>query len=350
MHGVQTLVTRVERQGIAATHVRFAGAAEYGHRHWSDIRAAIEASKLEGRPRELAFSVFRRLADAEAAVHGIEPELVHLHELGGDDTLLDVCGVGLLLDSLGVEHVVCSPVPYTRGRVQSAHGTIPTPAPATLELLRGALVSGAEGEIETVTPTGAAIVVTLADSWGEMPHLAVEQVGYGAGTADPAEWPNVLRAVIGTDIHGAPREVVLLETNIDDLLPELLPDAVDKCFEVGALDVWLAPVQMKKGRLGFTLSALARPADEAAVVRAMLTETTSLGVRASRLRRWELERGEATVAVAGGTVRVKLAMLDGRVVNVAPEHDDCADLASRVGRPVKSIWAEALAAAQSLAR
>jgi uncharacterized protein (DUF111 family) len=211
-------------------------------------------------------------------------------------------------------------------------------------------VFGVELEAELVTPTGAAIASTLADAWGPIPAMTVQRVGYGAGTADFKERPNVVRVLLGdgAEQSAVVHEVVLLETNLDDMTPELIPDAVEGCFAAGALDVWTASVSMKKGRPGFVLSALARPDAESAVAHAILEQTTALGVRVARLHRYELDREERTVEVEGGQVRVKLARLDGRIVNVAPEHDDCAALAGATGAPVKSVWAAALAAARQL--
>ena len=260
---------------------------------------------------------------------------------------MDVCGVVALLADLGVEEVWCSPLPAARGTTRAAHGVLPLPAPATLELLKGVPLVGVEGEAELVTPTGATLAVTLAAGFGPLPALTVERIGYGAGTMDTPERPNLVRVLVGEAAEAVPQaEVSLLETNLDDLLPELVPDAVERCLAAGALDVWTVPAQMKKGRPGFVLSALARPADEAAVAAAILEETSALGVRVGRLRRYELDREERVVAVDGEEIRVKLGRLDGRVVNVAPEHDDCAAAARRLGRPVKSVWAAALAAAQ----
>jgi uncharacterized protein (TIGR00299 family) protein len=221
---------------------------------------------------------------------------------------------------------------------------LPVPAPATLGLLRGAPLVGVDTQGELVTPTGAAIAATVVSAWGALPPLVLEEIGYGAGTKDLADRPNVVRVVIG---EGEARdgEVVLLETNLDDLLPELVPDAVERCFAAGALDVWTTAAQMKKGRPGIVLSALARPDRETEVATALLEETTALGVRVARLGRWELEREERVVELDGGSVRVKVGRLGGRVVNVAPEHDDCAALARATGRPVKSVWAAALSEA-----
>jgi uncharacterized protein (TIGR00299 family) protein len=308
------------------------------------MRETIEHAALPPPARERALGTLARLAQAEAAVHGAPVEDVHFHEIGAVDTLVDVCGAALLLDDLAVEEVACSPLPYTRGLVESGHGVLPVPAPATVELLRGAQIGGAEGERELVTPTGAALAVTLASSFGPPPAMTLDAVGYGAGTDDFEARPNILRVLLGARAE-EPADALLLETNLDDLSPELVPDAVEACFAAGALDVWTAPVQMKKGRPGIVLSALARPEVERAVAEAILRETSTLGVRVSAVRRHELEREQRVVRVDGGTVRVKVGRLEGRVVNVAPEHDDCAALARRTGRPVKAVWAEALARA-----
>jgi uncharacterized protein (TIGR00299 family) protein len=347
LDGVAVVVGRVERQGIGALHVEVAGGDD-GERSWRTIRELLERSSLEDSVRERSLAVFARLAEAEGKVHGVPADEVHFHELGAADTLVDVCGVITLLAGLGVERVVCSPLPVARGLVRAAHGILPLPSPATLELLRGAPLEGVDTPGELVTPTGAALASTLAEDWGRLPSLVLEQVGYGAGTRDTPDRPNVVRVLLGQEDRAGPGEVVLLETNLDDLNPELIPDAVERCFSAGALDVWTAPVQMKKGRPGLVLSALARPPEERAVATAILEETSALGLRVAHLRRYELEREEREVQVDGGTVRVKLGRLDGRLVNVAPEHDDCAALALRLGRPVKSVWAAALAAAQEL--
>lgn len=336
---------RVERHGVGALHVEVVQPPSPPPRTWRAMRELVEAGDLPPRARARALGAFRRLAEAEAKIHGSDVDHVHFHELGGVDTLVDICGAALLLEELGVARVICSPLPYTRGLVEAAHGVLPVPAPATVELLRGAIVHGVEGTRELVTPTGAALAAELAESFGPPPALVLERVGYGSGSDDFPERPNLLRVLLGTAVAPA-AAVVLIETNLDDLIPELVPDAVERCFAAGALDVWTVPAQMKKGRPGLVLSALARPAAEEAVAAAILAETSALGVRISRLERRELEREERTVEVEGEPVRVKVGLLDGRVVNLAPEHDDCAAVARRSGRPVKSIWAEALARAE----
>jgi hypothetical protein len=341
--GLGLEIARAERHGIGAAHVVVTGPESPPHRDWASIRAEIDAAGLAERPRERAQATFRRLAHAEGKIHGVDPERVHFHEVGAVDAVGEVLGVALALESLGIDRVVCSPLPVGRGFVDAAHGRLPLPAPATLELLRGAPLHGVEIDKELVTPTGAALVAALADSFGPLPRMTLEGAGYGAGARDLPALPNVVRVIVGSEATSG--AVSLIEANLDDMVPELAPDAAAACFAAGALDVWTAPVQMKRGRPGFVISALARPEAERAVATAMLRETSTLGVRIAHLDRIELERESRTVEVGGEPVRVKVGRLDGRVVNLAPEHADCERAARITGEPVKTIWARALAAA-----
>jgi uncharacterized protein (TIGR00299 family) protein len=341
--GIELELGRAQRHGITATTVTVRGPESPPHRHWASIREEIDTLGLPERARERAQETFRRLAHAEAKIHGVEPETVHFHEVGAVDAVGEVVGVALALESLGIDRIECSPLPMSRGFVDAAHGQLPLPAPATLELLRGAPLEGTFLTKELVTPTGAALVASLTARFGPLPRMTLECAGYGAGSRDLKARPNLVRAIIGTDVTAG--TVALIEANLDDLLPELAPDAAAACFEAGALDVWTAPVQMKRGRPGFVMSALARPDAERAVAEAMLRETSTLGVRIARLDRIELERTSRTVEVGGEPVRVKVGRLDGRVVNLAPEHADCERAARITGEPVKAIWARALAAA-----
>ena len=327
------------RHGIAATRAIVRRGRCAATPHWRTIRALDMP--------ELAQDAFRRLAVAEGRIHGIDPEDVHFHEVGAIDAIGEVCGVALAVESLKIDRTVCSPLPAGRGFVQAAHGRLPLPAPATLELLKGAPLYGVESELELVTPTGAALVAALADEYGPLPRLTLEAAGYGAGSRDPEAMPNVVRAIVGVEAARAAR-VSLIEANLDDLLPELAPDAAAACVAAGALDVWTAPAQMKRGRPGFVISALARPQDERAVAEAMLRETSTLGVRIAHLDRIELDRETYTVEVGGEPVRVKAGKLGGRVVNLAPEHADCERAARILGEPVKTVWARALAAAHEV--
>jgi uncharacterized protein (TIGR00299 family) protein len=329
-----------DKHGITAVTTRVHGAAEQPHRDWGTIRTLIDGLELPERAARRAQEAFRRLAVAEGKIHGIPPERVHFHEVGAIDAIGEVVGVALALESLDVDRIICSPLPMGRGFIQAAHGTLPLPAPATLELLRGAPIVGVEIEQELVTPTGAALIAALAAGFGPLPQMTPHAIGYGAGTRDLAERPNVVRVILGTEATTG--TVSLIEANLDDLLPELAPDAAEACLRAGALDVWTTPIQMKRGRPAFTLSALARPADERAVSEAMLRETSTLGVRIARLDRIELQREHLTVDVGGEPVRVKIGRLDGRIVNLAPEHADVERAAHSTGTPAKLVWARAL--------
>jgi uncharacterized protein (TIGR00299 family) protein len=345
--GLELVCGRAHRHGIAARTVRVRTSREMAERRLEQVRALIEAGGLPERARSRALAAFEALAAAEGRVHGISPAQVHFHEVGADDAIADVCGVVAALEALAVDEIVCSPLPVARGLGCGAHGALPLPAPAALELLKGAPLRGVELEAELVTPTGAALVATLAQRFGPVPAMRLEGIGYGAGARELAELPNVVRVLVGEQVerYGRAHDVALIETNLDQLPGELVPDVAQACFSAGALDVWVTPAQMKKGRPGMVVSALAEPAREAAVAEALLRASGTLGVRVATVRRWELERSWRTVAVAGNPVRVKVASLDGGELSIAPEHDDCAAAAARTGQPVSAIWRAALAAA-----
>jgi uncharacterized protein (TIGR00299 family) protein len=348
LDGVRVSITRVHRQAIAAMRVVVEGSNGSARgESYAALRERVEAGHLSEVVRTRSAETLVRLAEAEGAIHDVPVEEVRFDELGAD-TLVDICGAFALLEALGVRRVVCSPLPFSRGLIDAREGRLPSPAPATLRLLRGAPLVGVAEHGEMVTPTGAAIASVIADAWGELPSLVLEGVGYGAGTRELETRPNVVRAVRGTSTETPERhEVLLLEANVDDMVPELVPDAAERCREAGAIDVWTSPAAMKKGRPGVVLSALVRPDAEMPVATALLEHSTTLGVRVARLHRHELEREVREVEVFGHRVRVKVGMLGERVVNVAPEHDDCAAVAEKSGRPVKQVWAAALAAADA---
>lgn len=350
VEGLELRVGRTRRGPLDAARVEVQAPPAQPHRGLREVGELVEGARLPPRARERALTTFDRLAVAEGRVHGIAPDEVIFHEVGAADAVADVCGVALALESLGVERIACSPLPVARGIVASAHGPLPLPAPATLALLEGAPLHGVEGDEELVTPTGAALVAALVEGFGPLPALRLEATGYGAGARELGRVPNVMRVLVGEAEEVAapvPTETVsLVETNLDDLSPELVPDAAQSATAAGALDVWTTPAGMKKGRPGVVVSALVRPEREAAVAEALLRSTTALGVRVARLERFELEREWRAVEVSGEAVRVKLGRLDGEVVNVAPEHDDCARAAERTGRPTVSIWSAALAAGE----
>ena len=350
---VSLRVEPVRRGALAATrcHVEIADSAT--HRTWRDVRALLEAADLGDTVRDLAIRVFGRLAAAEAAVHGASPEEVHFHEVGALDAIADVVGVCAGFVHLGAASVTVSPVAVGSGTVETAHGTLPVPPPAVAELLRGVpSYAGPAGapEMELCTPTGAALLTTLATGWGPQPAMTVGGIGVGAGGRDPAGHANVLRlfhgavAPTGPTAEDGPR---LLECNVDDLDPRVWPAVIAALLEAGASDAWLTPILMKKGRPAHTLSVLVEPESVPAVRSAIFRHTSTIGLREQPLTKHALAREIVAVEVGGRPVAVKLARQDGIVVNAQPEYDDVVRAADGLGRPVKDVLAEAAAAARA---
>ena len=314
-----------------------------GTRHLADVLAIVEGSGLTARQRERAGAIYRRLAEAEARVHGTTAEAIHFHEIGQLDAILDVAASCVALDLLGIDELRCSPFPIGNGSIRMQHGLYPNPPPATAELLRGWPTRSVDVDGELVTTTATAILTTLATP-GPRPDLTVERIGYGAGRSDFTV-PNVTRVLIGTapaseraGADGAPEgdAVVVLEANIDDMSPQHYELAVERVFAAGARDVWLTPVQMKKGRPAIVLAALAAPADERAVARTMLSQTTTIGVRVRSERRYVLPRAVGLVDTPYGPVRVKRAELGGRT-RVQPEYDDLVRIARERELPLAEV-------------
>jgi uncharacterized protein (TIGR00299 family) protein len=345
-------VTQVLVSGIAATHVevRVEGAPA-GARRLADLLAIVERSALSERARAAAGDLFRRLARAEARVHGVAVEEVHFHEVGAIDSIVDACGAVVALELLGWPRAVASPPELGSGFVKTAHGLLPVPPPAVLELLLGLPVRPGGPPGEAVTPTGAALLAGLF-SLGPLPPHRPVRVGYGAGTARWPDRPNVVRLTLGEAEArpAAPDEpLVVVECNLDDVTGQLAARAIELALAAGALDAWAAPLTMKKGRPGLLLGALCEPGRREAVARVFLTETSTLGVRFTRVERQALQRELTPVETRYGTVLVKVARLDGRVVNAHPEYDDCLALAEERGVPVKEVLAEAAGAWRALA-
>jgi hypothetical protein len=324
-------------------------------RSLAEIRAILDRADLSPLVHEAARQIFDRLATAEARVHGRTPEDVRLHEAGADDAVFDVVGVCLALEALGIDRVESSAIPMGGREPGGATGVPETsppliPAPATAELLRGSPVSGPPPFGEATTPTGAALVTALAGAFGPAPSMRVEAVGYGAGSRDPDGIPNVVRVLVGEAEDDATGEappgssierLVVMEANVDDLSPQLVADAAATLLEAGALDSWVAPVVMKKGRPGFLLGALAAPEQADALRRVFFETTTTLGVREHPVERTALARRFDTVTVRGAPVRVKFGLLDGTDVTATPEHEDLVALARATGRSVRSLETEA---------
>ena len=344
---------QVDRAGLAATRVHVNGPQESTtHRTWADVRALLDAAPLAEPVRERAHAVFAALADAEARVHGTTADDVTFHEVGALDAIADVVAGCAGLHALGLSALVSSPLALGGGTTRSAHGRLPVPAPAVVELLLGLPSYGGPVDVELTTPTGAALLATHAGGWGHQPPMTVSTHGLGAGARDLPGHPNVLRLLVGEPTAEAEQaehaaQAVLLETNVDDLDPRLWPGVIEALLAAGASDAWLTPILMKKGRPAHTLHVLV-PADRAAAARrVVLTHTSAIGLREHGVSKHALPRTTVTVDVDGHPVRVKQAWSDGVLVNAQPEWEDVAAAARALDLPAKAVLARAIAAAQT---
>jgi uncharacterized protein (TIGR00299 family) protein len=311
--------------------------AHTGGRRYDEIRRLLERARLAPEVRARALATFGALAEAEARVHGIAVEQVHFHEVGAVDAIVDVTGAAIGLQRLGIARVTCTPLPLGHGTVDTEHGPLPLPAPATLELLRGLPVTPAHIAWETVTPTGAALVRTLVDEFRELPAMVVERIGIGAGNDRAGGLPNVLRAVLGRAGGTGADRVVTLECHLDDLNPEHFDYLMERLFEAGALDVALQHLQMKKNRPGFAIRVIARPAEREALARVLFAESTTLGVRVSEADRIVLAREERRVATPFGPIRVKVVRDAAGRPTPSAEYEDCKKAARRAGVPLREV-------------
>ncbi|ACG75652.1 protein of unknown function DUF111 [Anaeromyxobacter sp. K] len=354
--GWRLAVTRKAEHGIQGTHVDVVVEGEQpAARGLAEILGLVAASGLPPRAREVARALFERIGEAEARVHGVPVSEVHFHEVGAVDSIVDVCGAAVALDLLGWPAVRSAPPELGRGLVRTAHGTMPVPPPAVLELLKGKPVRPGGPPGEAVTPTGAALLAVLAEV-GPLPAHVPLRVGYGVGTRAWPDRPNVLRATLAEPAPGAgaggpgPDALWVLEANLDDCPGQLVARAIEAALEAGALDAWAAPLTMKKGRPGVLLGALCDEARRAAVTGALFAETTTLGVRRHAVERDALERALEPVETAYGRVRVKVARLGGRELGAHPEYEDCAACARAAGVAVREVMAAALVAYRSRRR
>ncbi len=353
--GYQIEFEAADRSGLSATRAHVRVPEEHAHRHLGDILKIIYESNLSESVKERAARIFSRLAEAEARVHNLPVERIHFHEVGALDAMIDVVGACIGFDALGIERFVSSPLHVGSGMVEMAHGRFPIPPPAVAELLKDAPVYSSEITGELVTPTGAAIISTVASAYGPLPRMRVEQTGYGAGSRDYPRFPNALRVIIGqtedasnkadsSDADFQDERLVMLETNIDDMSPQNFGYLLERALEMGALDCFFTPVQMKKNRPGVLVSVLCRQAERESISNLLFTETTTLGLREFEVRRRALRRETVRVETPYGEIDVKVARLRGRIINEMPEYDQCAR-AARVGNvPLKTVEEAARAA------
>ena len=332
----------VDRSGISATHVEVKVPHEHVHRHLNNIEKIIDDSGLSRSVKDRAKQIFGRLAQAEAKIHGIDVQKVHFHEVGAMDAIIDVVGACIGFEMLGIQAFVCSKIHVGSGFAKMAHGTFPVPPPAVAELLTGTPIYSTEIEGELITPTGAAIISTLCDSYGRIPEIIVEQAGYGAGSRQYKDFPNVLRLMIGETVDASSHEdrLTLIETNIDDVSPQILGYVMEKSLSLGALDCWFTAIQMKKNRPATMVSILCETAKKDEFVRLLYSETTTIGVRVGSVERECLVRDIERISTRYGEIDVKVARLDGDIVNAKPEFDQLRKMAEAESLPLKDIEAE----------
>lgn len=361
LRGYSISTRRVIKQNISATkfdcieqpdhaHV-LTQPRHHAHRGYSEIAGMIRESGLSGPVKDRALRVFRRIGEAESKIHGIELETVHFHEVGAVDSIVDIVGACIALEKLGVNDAQSSPPCLGSGVVETAHGTFPVPAPATLELLRGIPVESSAERKELVTPTGAALLAECCSRFGPMPAMTVERIGYGAGTRDLDRAPNVLRAILGEVTCGSSEEtdsVTVIEANVDDMTPEWLGDVMERLLAAGALDVTFTPIQMKKNRPATMVTVLSLPAEADALTGLLLAHTTSFGVRMYEARRQKLAREIVVVSTRYGDIQVKIGRRAGQIATRAPEYESCRQAATRHHVPVKAVYSEAQRKAEEL--
>lgn len=346
LEGYQIEARSVRKGGLAATKldVLIEPAGHHHGRHLAEIVNLIASSRLDALVKRKSEALFRRMAEVEAAAHGVEIERVHFHEVGAVDAIVDIVGGVWGLERLGAGRLVSSPVNVGSGSVNTQHGLLPIPAPATLRLLEGVPVYGS-GEYEMTTPTGALLLTGHVTEYGPLPAMSIDKAGYGAGERETSGRPNVFRLILGSESPTREENVdrvLVIETEIDDMSPQIYGPLMEKLLAAGALDVYLSPIQMKKGRPGQLLTILAAPSCRGVIERILFTETTTLGVRRRECERTILARETVSVDTAYGPIRVKVARHAGSVVGAQPEFDDCVLRAREHSLPIKEIWSEAL--------
>ncbi|MDQ2856120.1 MAG: nickel pincer cofactor biosynthesis protein LarC [Acidobacteriota bacterium] len=347
LQGFEIDFVTVNRSGISATHARVQCEEQRTHRHLGDILKIINASHLSDAVRDRAAKIFSRLAEAEAHVHNEPVDHVHFHEVGALDAIVDVAGAAICFELLGIERFVCSPLHVGSGTVDMDHGRFPVPPPAVTELLKGAPVYATEIKGELVTPTGAAIIATVCEEFGALPWMTIERTGYGAGTREYEKFPNVLRVFVGEEAvatesgWSGSEQLWMIETNIDDSSPQVFGHVMDLALEMGALDCYFTPVQMKKNRPGVLLSVLCRNADRKTLSQMLFKETTTLGLRSYEVERQALDREVVSVETRYGPIDVKVARMDGQIVNQMPEYDQCRRAALKAAVPLRQVEEEA---------
>jgi len=340
---------KVDRSGISSTFAKVQTPHEHAHRHLRDIRKIILESRLSEGVKDRAVRIFSRLAEAEAQVHNLPVEKIHFHEVGALDAILDVCGAAIGFELLDVDQFICSPLRVGFGMAKMAHGNFPIPPPAVAELLKGKPIYAGDIEGEFVTPTGAAIITTVCDRFEALPSIKIEAAGYGAGTRNPKGFPNALRVLVGettASLNATDESLLMIETNIDDMSPQLFGHVMDRAFQLGALDCYLTQTQMKKNRPGLMVSILCRPRDREKFLEMLFSETTTIGARSYEVTRRALARETIRVETAFGPIDVKVAQINGDV-KAMPEFEQCRIAAEKSGVAVREVQIAASVAYQN---
>ena len=348
LSGYQLEVNKVVKKGISATQFKVKIEEEGVERRFEDILTILEKSKLDEEIKERTKKIFFNIAQAESKIHQKDIDKIHFHEIGGLDSIIDITSAVIGIKTLGIEEIYSSALPVGKGFVKCAHGVIPVPAPATLELLKNIPTYSGGIESEMITPTGAAIIGTLAKSFGERPLMKIERTGYGAGEKE-FTIPNLLRVSIGEKIlkdenlkdDYVSDEAMLIETNIDDMNPEFYDYIMDKLFVQGALDVFLTPIQMKKNRPAHMLSIIVYKQNLKEMLEVLFSESTTLGVRLREIKRLRLDQQNFIAETKYGKIKIKVAMFKGEIKNIAPEYEDCKKMAKQHQVPLKEIYEEA---------
>lgn len=347
IHEFEIKSQRVLKHAITARSFEVLVEHQEHHRHWSDIRGIISSSGLNEAVKTMSLDIFKKIAFAEARIHGVEPAHVHFHEVGAIDSIVDIVGFAIGYHYLRIEKFYSSELPLGSGFVQTAHGSLPLPAPAALALLEGVPTYGTDLKCELVTPTGAAILSTVCEGFGLRPPMTITKTGYGAGTRDLPDRPNVLRLTIGeAGFEPGTEELIVAETNIDDMNPEIFPYVMDQLMSNGALDAWMTPIQMKKGRPGMMLSFLARPGEVSLLKSILLSESSTLGVRTHAVMRESLDREARTIKTPWGDAAFKEIKRSGRS-ELTPEFEACKEIAEKTGIPLIDIYKEMIKIVQT---
>ncbi|GIU81517.1 MAG: nickel pincer cofactor biosynthesis protein LarC [Acidobacteria bacterium] len=352
-----------DKSGIKAIYAEVKAPDEKHHRHLSEIERIISESSLSAQVKDRACRIFRKIAEAEAKIHGVAIEKIHFHEVGAMDSILDIVGACVGFEILGIQKFICSPINTGHGFVQMQHGQFPIPAPAVTEILQGIPIYSNEIEGELITPTGAAIIATLCSEFGTMPKMKIEKVAYGAGKRDYQNFPNVLRLLLGEEIespneetytsktfqnaedspnHKTTETLILLETNVDDVSPEVLGFLMEKAFQLGALDCWFTPIQMKKSRPGVMISVLCEKGKENEFAKLLYNETSTLGIRFYETKRQSLRRQIVSFQSKYGSVNLKISHLDDEIISIKPEYEQIREIALKLNKPFRQIEREIL--------